>query len=140
MITSRKASPATSHMMMRFGMHAGVNITNFACGNPDDGTDVTEIDIQINTVAMAAAQSVAEITAVCAVQGNGRVFTEGSAIAEARAEAYGMAITDIFVQNDACPDCTAVVDALVRTSQVLIAEATASAWIEVCLCTCACPP
>ena len=124
--------------MMRLGMHAGVNISGFACGNPEDGTDVTEIDTQIEMVAMAAAESVAEITADCAVQGNGRINTEGSAIADARAEAYGTAITNVFVENDACPGCTAVVDALVRTSQVLIAEATASAWIQVCLSPRAC--
>ena len=98
-----------SATLMRLGMHAGVNIGGFACGNPEDGTDVTEIDTQIEMVAMAAAESVAEITADCAIQGNGRITTEGSAIADARAEAYGTAITNVFVENDACPGCTAVV-------------------------------
>ena len=112
-------------------MHAGVNIGGFACGNPEDGTDVNVINDQIAVVASAAARSIAEVRATCAVQGSGRISTEGSAMATARAEAYGVAIANIFGQIDACPGCTAVVDAVVRASQRLVVEATASVWFQV---------
>ena len=135
MHASTETGPAINHTITHLGMRSGVNIGNFACGNPEDGTDVTEIDREISMVAMAAATAVANISAVCAVQGTGRINTEGSAMATARAEAYGRAVTSVFAENNACPNCTAVVEALVQTSQLVIAEATASAWIQVCLFT-----
>ena len=128
---SRGTSPGTKHTITHLATRSGVNIGGFACGNPEDGTDVTAIDMQIAMVARAAAEAVADIRAVCTVQGTGSISTDGSAIATARAEAYGLAVTNVFAENNACPNCTAVVDALVRTSQLVIAEATARAWVQV---------
>lgn len=49
----------------------------------------------------------------------------------ARAEAYGRAVSNIFITNDVCPNCTAVASAMVETSMRVIDEATAEAWIAV---------
>lgn len=117
-------------------MPAGLDIGNFACGSNAVGRDV---DTQISTVATAAAEAIAEIRATCVVQGSGSISTEGSAMATARAEEYGRAVSDLFAGRDLCPRCTAVADAVVRTSEQIISEATASVWFQVTLRTSACP-
>ena len=114
-----------------------MDIGRFACGDPEAGTDITEINEQVTMVATAAAEAVASIRATCAVRGNGRISTTGSARAMAQAEAYGRAVSDVFIANDACPNCTAVVEAVVGTSMRVIDEATAEAWIQARLRTCA---
>ena len=106
-------------------MHAGVEIGNFACGNGMSGTAITELDEEISAVATAAALAIVEFNAACAVQGDARASIKASAFASARAVAYAEAVSNVFSSNNVCTNCTAAVDAIVRTSRQVVADAFA---------------
>ena len=112
-------------------LHAGLDIGNFACGNEVTGPTVRTIDNQIDVVAIAAALSFTQVNVTCAVQGDARATFEGTAFASARAEAYAEAVSNVLASNDICPNCTAVVEAVVRTSRRIVADAFASVAFQV---------
>ena len=114
-----------SSEMPKSFLHAGVEIGNFACGNGMSGTAITELDEEISAVATAAALAIVEFNATCAVQGDARASIKASAFASARAVAYAEAVSNVFSSKNVCTNCTAAVDALVRTSRQVVADAFA---------------
>ena len=112
-------------------LYAGLDIGNFACGNEVTGPIITEVDDQISVVATAAVKAIAQFNASCLIQGNTRASLNGSASSSARAVAYAEAVSNVLVSNDVCPNCTAVVNAVARTSGNIVAEAVSFADITV---------
>ena len=82
-------------------------------------------------MASAAARAFVEFDGQCVVQGNARIDFQGSAFASARAAAYAEAVSTVLATNNVCPNCTAVVRAVARTSRKLLADASASLTVEV---------
>ena len=101
------------------------------CGSQAEVPTIRDIDTQVRDVAFAIAEAFAEVSINCRASGNADVRATGYALAEARAEALGMAVTEIFASADVCDMCSATVSAISSTSMELIAVAVAEAWTEV---------
>lgn len=114
---------------MHMGQPAGVDVGTYVCG--DTEPDVLNVNVQASGIAIAIAEAFAEISVNCFAQGNAQVRAEAFAQAETRAQALGEAVSEIFARTEACEDCKAAINALVKVSKELIVEAVAEAWYEV---------
>lgn len=127
-----------THAPCRSGLHIG----KYVCGDEAEEPSVTRIDGQVDAVAAAIAEDFVVITSSCQAGGNAEVRAQAFAYVEARAEAVGVIVEDIFARSaEVCGRCPTAVSALSEAAQVLIAEAVAEAWTQVwlpdlpCICT-----
>ena len=90
-----------------------------------------EIDNRISAVATAAAVAFIQVDAHCEAQGNAFAMLDATAFVVARAEAFAEAVSGILDSANVCPNCTIVTEAIVRTSQSIIAKAFGEAGLQV---------
>lgn len=118
------------HIIYVWHACTGVDVGAYVCG--DEMADVVTVNEQVSDIAIAIAEAFAEISVNCMAQGNADIRAMGYSLAEERAEALGVAVSEIFAETEVCGVCEAAVSALSEVAEELLAEAVATAWYEVC--------